>query len=384
MRVVLGVQKFVRALSLIGLTLSLPALVMAAPIAKKKSASTLKIQPQPKKNGAPKLASQKKSTAQKVQTLAQSAHQSKTNHAGFQGPMPQDSASKSSTSNQLTTSQVSTVTVVKTKKTQKVTAFRSIEATEQQAALRADGSVKTVSGMVFVTHAQSLYDYQDGSKRASQSLLMNLMGRINDDYTLIGRLSASRDLQDTESDASNGVSDLFLVLAKRHSNLQPWLRGGYSLTSVLGTSRFSQVYQNFYGNIGATYTFSLTNAVLAEGFMASLTLGANRNFHQFETDKAGRILNEYGLREILSTGYSIGSFVFSFEFVHRHAWNYQGAINQAFEHTEEVTYFINPSWSVALGHTNGGSWLAPNGRDSNLRLIDQSNSMVYSSMSLAF
>jgi hypothetical protein len=315
-----------------------------------------------------------------------SLKQKKQTEAGFMGPRPaenlHDLKAKPQIDSQLL--QSTTAAPARPRKIQKATAFRSVEATEQQANYRADGSIKTITAMVFATQAQSIYDFKDGTKRTSQSIMMNLSGRLSDNYTLVGRLSASRDLVDTESDVTNGLSDLLVVLAKRHSSLTPWLRGGGSLTSVLGTSKFSREYQNFYGNVGATYTLSLTDAWLAPGFNASLTLGANRNFHQFETDKAGRILNQYGLREILAAGYSFNSFSFSFEFVHRHAWNYKGFINQAFEHTEEISYFITPQWSVALGHTNSGSWLAPNGRDSNLKLINENDSMVYSSMSVVF
>ncbi len=273
---------------------------------------------------------------------------------------------------------------VKVKEYQKVASFTSLETAQQEISYKADGSKKTISGSVNITYSRSAVDHQDGTARASQSAMLTLAGALSDNYTLTGRISASQDLKDTENEETNGVSDLGLILTQKKVELANWVNGGFGVSSTLPTSKYSREYQNFEGSLGGSYTFALTEAVLVKGLSTSLSLGAARNFHRYETDAAGRILNPYSVREILSAGYTKGAFSFSFEFLHRHAWNYKGSVSQAFEHTEEISYSVTPQWGVSLGHTNAGSWLAPNRQDSNLKLINENDSIIYGSMSLVF
>ncbi len=273
---------------------------------------------------------------------------------------------------------------IKVKEYQKVAAFTSLETAQQEISYKADGTKKTFSGSVIMTYSQSAVDHKDGTSQASQSAMAILTGALSDNYSLTGRISVSQNLKDTEDQESNGVSDLGVILSQKHIELTNWLKGGFGVSSTLPTSKYSRDFQNFEGSLGGSYTFALTEAVLMKGLSTSLSLGAARNFHRYETDATGRILNPYSVREIVSAGYSKGAFSFSFEFLHRHAWNYSGTVSQVFEHTEEITYSVTPQWGVALGHTNGGSWLAPNRQDSNLKLINENDSIIYGSMSLVF
>ncbi len=273
---------------------------------------------------------------------------------------------------------------IKVKEYLKVAAYTSLETAKQEISYKADGSKKVLSGSMNLTHSQSAVDHRDGTAQASQSAMVTLSGALSDNYSLTGRISASKDLKDTENEQSNGVSDLGIILSQKQIDLANWIKGGFGVSSTLPTSKYSREYQNFEGSLGGSYTFALTEAVLMKGFSTSLSLGAARNFHRYETDAAGRILNPYSVREILSASYSKNAFSFSFEFLHRHAWNYKGSVSQAFEHTEEISYSLTPKWGVSLGHTNAGSWLAPNRQDSNLKLINENDSIIYGSMSLVF
>ncbi len=273
---------------------------------------------------------------------------------------------------------------LKAKEYQKTAAYTTLENSQQRIIYKINHSKSVISGNVQLTYAQSMIDQNDGNKKAFQSIMTTISGMISEDYTLTARISASQDLENSDSDETNGVSDLGLILSKKQNEIADWITGGFSFISTLPTSSYSRDYQNFQGSLGTAYTFSLTDQVLAQGVSTSLSVSANRNFHKFETDANGRNLNIYGLKESLVSTYTTGSFLFSFEFLHRHAWDYSGTVSQAFEHTEEVSYSITQRWSASLGHTNAGSWLTPNGQDSNLKVINENDSIIYGSMSLVF
>jgi hypothetical protein len=74
----------------------------------------------------------------------------------------------------------------------------------------------------------------------------------------------------------------------------------------------------------------------------------------------------------------------SLDFIHRHSFAYDGYVGQSFEHTEELEYSIFPKWKVALGHTNAGSWLRANMQETNLKLFNEDDSLVYGSTEVAF
>lgn len=263
--------------------------------------------------------------------------------------------------------------------------YKRAETLSQTASLRPKdlGDEKIVSASLSLAHSQSMIDQKDGSQKISRSVLARIDTKISSQWNLTTRFTYEQDLRDVE-DPNGGFSDLSFGLGKAPAELAYWLKGGMSFSLVLPTSEYSQKAQNLQASIGAGYRFALTPAVLAKGFEFGLALGVSRNFHQYETDTSGNILNQYGSRETLSGSYSIQDWTFSTDLIFRHAWNYRGRVSQAFEHSQEIGYAITPMWSLALGHTNSGAWLRPNGQDSNFKLIDENDSIIYGSTTVSF
>jgi hypothetical protein len=52
--------------------------------------------------------------------------------------------------------------------------------------------------------------------------------------------------------------------------------------------------------------------------------------------------------------------------------------------SQELGYEISPLFAVAIGHTNAGSSLRPNGNDSNVQLVDENTSLIYGSLTVTF
>ena len=239
------------------------------------------------------------------------------------------------------------------------------------------------SGVVNASYSRSMVDRVNGELQSSQALLLIMNTKISTNWALTNRISLSQDLRDQES-LDDGFSDLLFILSKKPNELNGWLLGAPVFVAVLPTAERTTQVQNLKTSLSAGYTFTINPEVLIKGASFSLNLAASRNFHQYETDKAGTILNQYGLKETLSAGYGFGDWAFSADFVFRHAMTYQNNWVQAFEHSQEAAYSVTKNWGITLGHTNSGSWLAPNGQDSNFKLINEDDSIVYVSSSLAF
>lgn len=270
-------------------------------------------------------------------------------------------------------------------KNQKLAYYKRAETLSQTASssMNSPNDEKLITATVNVSYSQSFVDKVDGNLKSARTILAIISTKINDQWSLAARTALSQDLRNSES-LEDGFSDLLFIAGKKPSELSDWLMGNQSFTAVAPVSEYSTRVQNSQGSLQAGYTFSLAPKVLAKGVSLSLNLNASRNFHQFETDKTGAILNQYGLREILSVAYSIQKWTLSSDFIFRHGWNYEGSVGQSFEHSQEAAYAINPMWTVTLGHTNSGSWLAPNGQDSNFKLINENDSEIYVSTSVVF
>ncbi|MFN8792138.1 MAG: hypothetical protein ACK5Y2_11850 [Bdellovibrionales bacterium] len=255
----------------------------------------------------------------------------------------------------------------------------------QQSALElATDNEHRVMGSVNFSHSRNLVDFQDGTRQESRNVLVAISGRLLDGWNLAARASLNQDLRDTENKRTNGASDTVVTLIRHPQRLNHFFMGNYSISTLLPTSEFSQRYQNLQGSLGGAYRLRLNPEVLVEGLDLSGGLGANRLFHQFETDRAGTVLNQYLLRENIMAIFNYKKITMTFDFTHFHAWSYQGAVRQFFEATQEVGFMVMPQWLVSVGHTNSDWWLRPNGQDSNLRLINENNSIVYLSTSVMF
>jgi hypothetical protein len=145
----------------------------------------------------------------------------------------------------------------------------------------------------------------------------------------------------------------------------------------------SHTVQNLEGGVRAGASFSL-NPVINPNLVLAFSLSGGQNFHQYDTDINGNVLNKYVLSQTAVAGYNIGNFSLSGIFTHINAWSYQGTLKEAFEHYEELGYSVNNNFALAVGHTNSGSVLKANGTDSNIAFINENTSMVYGSLTVMY
>ena len=110
-----------------------------------------------------------------------------------------------------------------------------------------------------------------------------------------------------------------------------------------------------------------------------------QSFHSREVATTGASNNEYVLSHLVAIDYGLPKNInLGVSLTYLSAQTYQGNIREQFYISEEVSWQINPTIGVALGHSNQGSVRAANGVDSNINIYDAQNSEIYSSVSYRF
>jgi hypothetical protein len=253
-------------------------------------------------------------------------------------------------------------------------------ATQSLSAESLKSDTRFLSGTATVGRATSLYDFQDGTRKDSMDTALKVDMNFWP-YATSMRISGgySRDLRNEEA---SDFSDTALSL-RRSYNVGETFTLVPTITAIAPTSKQSRVADNLEGamRVGASLGHVSQRWI---GWEAGGSLSVGQNFNQYETSVGGTVLSKYVFNQSVSTSYSWKRVGLSVEFVHKNGWTYQGALTEAFEHTEELGFELTKMFSVAVGHTNGGSILRPDGQESNLNVVNETSSMVYGALTMSF
>lgn len=239
-----------------------------------------------------------------------------------------------------------------------------------------------VDGFVNVSRSTNLYDFQDGSRQDGMDYTGRMNFNISQNYLIRVDAGYSQNLKDPETSDWNDTS---ASLRRKPFAISRNLLMGFSVGGVAPTSKDSSKRQNSMGTMTTGLNFSVNPKALIAGLNILGSLSLSKNFHQYETDINGKVLNQYSSSQSLSVAYnwSMGLSA-SANFVHRNGLTYQNNIRESFEISEEIGYDITKAISVAVGHSNSGNALKANGTDSNVQFMDENSSIVYTSGTVSF
>lgn len=240
------------------------------------------------------------------------------------------------------------------------------------------------SGSLSMSHSQKMIDRKDGSNISSADMIASLSYHVNDNWSLNTSLGYSENLKDAE-DTSNGISDL--SLSTKYSGLPDFKYFSQSVTasSMVPLSKESRELDNLNSSFGLRYRIKSLRYWLIPGFSFYFSVSANRNFHTFETDKAGDVLTQYSFRQGTGASYTIGRWAFGADLSHSNRVNYEGRASEGISHSQTVSFDIAPDvWDITLGHSNQGPWFKENGEDLNLEAVSDQNSIFYVETSVSF
>ncbi|MGZ3691410.1 MAG: hypothetical protein ACXVAX_07900 [Pseudobdellovibrio sp.] len=237
-----------------------------------------------------------------------------------------------------------------------------------------------------ISRSTSLVDFHDGTRSDGMDVTVKPSMKYS-----FGKFSAvfaySQNLRDPYSTTENDFADIPVTFALPPKALG-WFKSyktslGYSFTGVIPVSQLSTKRDNLQTALSAKVGLSFA-APDQQGFSLGTSVSLGRNFHSYEEDINGNVLNEYSSNQGLSLGYALENWSLSFDFVNKSRLTYQNSTKSAFEMTEELGYSINDNFGVAIGHTNAGSTLKDNGTDSNIDLVNENTSVVYGSLNLTY
>ena len=231
-----------------------------------------------------------------------------------------------------------------------------------------------------LSRSTSLVDYHDGTRSDSMDYELTPSYKIRAG-TFFAALTYSQDLRDNQGD-SNDAGDIPVSFT-----MPGWKNKSYALNytvSVLApVSKKSVKRDELQTAISGKVSFAFSPED-GQGFSWSTGVSLGQNFHSYEEDINGSILNKYSSNQTLVLGYTLNDWSFGFTGINRTRMTYQSNVKSTFELIEEIEYAVNDGIAVALGHTNSGSPLKPNGVDSNVALVDEDTSTVYGSLTLTY
>lgn len=233
-----------------------------------------------------------------------------------------------------------------------------------------------------ISRSTSLIDYKDGSRSDGLDIVVvpsvkAFNGKIS------AQLAYSQNLRNQYSQTENDFADVPVTYAFKAIPLN-WMNTSfsYSVTALVPVSKYSRIKDELQTALSGRVGLSM--AAEGNGFNASAGITLGRNFHKFEEDINGAVLNQYSSNQNLNLGYVLSNWSASLIFVNRSRQTYKGNTKSSFELSEEIGYSVNDNFSLALGHTNAGSTLKANGLDSNIELIDENSSMIYGTIGFSY
>ncbi len=227
-----------------------------------------------------------------------------------------------------------------------------------------------------ISRSSSLVDFKDGTR--SDSMDYEFSPSYKTEYgTAKASLTFSQDLRNKQNGSDAG--DIPLAF-----DFKPFSKGWFlSATSLVPVSKKSVKKDELQTALGGKVTY-IYSPPGGEGFSFASSVSLSQNFHSYEEDINGAILNKYASNQLFSLGYSLKSWSLSFTGINRTRMTYQSSVRSTFELIEEIEYTVNDGIALALGHTNSGSPLKPNGVDSNIELVNEETSMIYGSLTLVY
>lgn len=235
-----------------------------------------------------------------------------------------------------------------------------------------------------VTRSTNLIDFQDGSR--SDTLDYSISPSLKTSYgSFATSITYSQNLRDQYSRTASDWGDVPLSFSFKPTTFKLLERNAklsYSITAVLPLSQYSVKKDQLRTAISGRIGFALMPDGNGFGYSAGISLG--RSIHSYEEDINGSVLNQYSSNQTLAISYGLDDWSFSVDFANRTRLTYRNSVKSTFDISEEVSYSVNRNIQLAVGHTNAGSTLKPNGTDSNIDLYNENNSSVYASLGLNY
>lgn len=235
--------------------------------------------------------------------------------------------------------------------------------------------------VVDLSRTTSLQREGDVSRVAENSLLLSPSFKLNDSLKLaaLGILT-----QEETGERNTTFSNLQLGLSYKAIPFNENLSVTPVVTAFLPTDTVNNKNDKFQGGLGVSGRFSI-DPKWKYPMTALYTLGVAKNVHEYTLNAFGSPNIEYKMANALTLNLPI-AYGFSADLTgaYTSAWTYRGYVHTRFDLIERITYEATAKWSMYVSHSNGGSAVKANGRDSNIDLYDENTSVISAGTSYVF
>lgn len=244
----------------------------------------------------------------------------------------------------------------------------------------------SIHSVATINRSNSLYNHQDGTEASALDASLDT-GYSFKNYSVAASLAASQDLKRPED---TDLAVFQTALKKKSMEVS----GGKlllspSLIASWPVSKDQRLRQSLLiGTTAALRTEINPDYMLYRKFSLALILAATRNFHTYQQKTDGSVNSQHVLKVATEASYQLSDKIsFSVSIQHFDAFSYFGGHREFYNHSEEVGFEIIKSTTLSLGHQLGAPFSSirkSNGEDYNIQLTDESQSIVYVALAVAF
>jgi len=222
----------------------------------------------------------------------------------------------------------------------------------------------------------NLYEFQNKDEKAFSSLSSVAFNySFPNSYRLFSSLNIAKDFTgERELLVRDSALGLSKFLGKVFARTQLNLVGSITLPF----SDFSRQTEGLRTRLRISSTFITDLGHLLDGLRMFISPSYTHSLHKFKTRSTGESNPQHTVGSSLVFGYSFfEKFYFqAFNFYSRN-WTYQGKSRDFFSFDQSLNYSLGSGITIYGGHNLGGSALAVNGTNSDVRVFDADESSFY-------
>jgi hypothetical protein len=199
------------------------------------------------------------------------------------------------------------------------------------------------------------------------------------------RLSGAINKPLTDGERDEKVTDLSLGYGQSLYKFNSFTRMSGSMKVTIPTSETSRERADLRTalTVATPISWDATQAGLQNAYV-SYTPFAKKSFHRYEVATYGASNREWIVGNSLGVGYSLTSWMsIDFSGSYSRSFTYQGNSTDSYSLDESVSFSLPMKMGLTVGHSIGGSPLAPNGRDTEIDLFDSKKATVYATLSIS-
>jgi hypothetical protein len=260
------------------------------------------------------------------------------------------------------------------------------QAATSTTSIKVDESSKYESGAsISSSFSASMHQLGDPARRLGQEFgLSPFLVNKKSGTTYFGSFSFNKDYR---GEQQLDLNDLSLGLSTPlGSVLENNLLFKVSLVSTIPLSEYSRKWSKLYTAVTvAPSAIVKLDALGLSGVTVVYSLRASLFFHQYKTAYTGMANTQYAVGNSVALSYSpIDKLSLSVNSSYGRNFTYDGVSRDGVQVGENISFSATDSISISVGHVNGGSPLATNGREVEINIYDRESSTVYGEISYGF